>query len=160
MLQMMKTLLSWVGYDILWLQKSATVVCSSLLLRRFGSTLSKRTLWRRIQQHVMRLKWSFQYQGSLSVTCYYGKLNGLSIELDQYQSLKITCTIDSSTLAKLVERARIFKFLHGLNFEFDPIQSSLSLSQLKCAVTYKLPQQLKCMCSDIFPLLLCSDWKC
>jgi len=37
-------------------------------------------------------------QGSLSVTDYYGTLNGLWIELDQYQDLKMTFTADSATL--------------------------------------------------------------
>jgi len=61
-------------------------------------------------------------QGSFLVTDYYGKLNGLWIELDQYQNLKMQCTTDSSTLAKFLERVRIFKFLSGLNSEFDPIR--------------------------------------
>ena len=37
-------------------------------------------------------------QGSLSLTDYYGTLNGLWIELDQYQDLKMTSTADSATL--------------------------------------------------------------
>nr|KYP43794.1 hypothetical protein KK1_034774 [Cajanus cajan] len=60
-------------------------------------------------------------QGSLSVTDYYGTLNGLWIELDQYQNLKMKCIADSDTLTKFLERVRVFKFLHGLNSEFDPI---------------------------------------
>ncbi|XLR58188.1 hypothetical protein S83_008860 [Arachis hypogaea] len=37
-------------------------------------------------------------QGSLSVTDYYGMLNRLWIELDQYQNLTMQCTPDSITL--------------------------------------------------------------
>ncbi|KAL2320148.1 hypothetical protein Fmac_029117 [Flemingia macrophylla] len=61
-------------------------------------------------------------QGSLSVTDYYGALNGLWIELDQYQSLKMRCTADTTTWTQFLERVRIFKFLSGLNSEFDPIR--------------------------------------
>ena len=43
-------------------------------------------------------------QGSLSVTEYYGILNGLWIELDQYQNLKMECNKDVTTLASLIER--------------------------------------------------------
>ncbi|RDY02261.1 hypothetical protein CR513_14313, partial [Mucuna pruriens] len=50
-------------------------------------------------------------QGTLSIIEYFGTLNGLWIELDQYQGLKM-----------LIERGRIFKFLYGLNFEYDPIR--------------------------------------
>jgi len=49
-------------------------------------------------------------QGSLSVTNYYGMLNGLWIELDQYQNLKMKCTNDSIALAQFLERVRIFNF--------------------------------------------------
>lgn len=61
-------------------------------------------------------------QGALSVTAYYISLKGLCAELDQYydyQNFKIGCNEDSATLSKFVERSRIFKFLSGLNFEFD-----------------------------------------
>ncbi|RDX63014.1 hypothetical protein CR513_58598, partial [Mucuna pruriens] len=60
-------------------------------------------------------------QGTLSVIEYYGTLNGLWIELDQYQGLKM-CKADSVAYTRLVERGRIFKFLHDLNFEYDPIR--------------------------------------
>ncbi|KAJ1412616.1 Zinc finger, CCHC-type superfamily [Sesbania bispinosa] len=32
------------------------------------------------------------------------------------------CTADSNTLTEFLERVRVFKFLHGLNSEFDPIR--------------------------------------
>ncbi|KOM37598.1 hypothetical protein LR48_Vigan03g098000 [Vigna angularis] len=60
-------------------------------------------------------------QGSLSVSEYHGILNGLWIELDQYQTIKI-CKTDAAAHAEVVERGRIFKFLHGLNQEYDPIR--------------------------------------
>ncbi|WVZ04487.1 hypothetical protein V8G54_025293 [Vigna mungo] len=52
---------------------------------------------------------------------YHGILNGLWIELDQYQTIKM-CKTDAVTHAKAVERGRISKFLHGLNHEYDLIQ--------------------------------------
>ncbi|RDX71656.1 hypothetical protein CR513_48959, partial [Mucuna pruriens] len=44
-------------------------------------------------------------QGTLSVTKYYRTLNGLWIELDQYQGLKM-CKADSVAYARLVERVK------------------------------------------------------
>ncbi|RDX71963.1 hypothetical protein CR513_48619, partial [Mucuna pruriens] len=61
-------------------------------------------------------------QETLSIIEYYGTLNGLWIKLDQYQGLKM-CKADSVAYTGLVERGRIFKFLHGLNFEYDLIRS-------------------------------------
>nr|KYP41699.1 hypothetical protein KK1_036913 [Cajanus cajan] len=60
-------------------------------------------------------------QGSLSILEYHRILNGLWIELDQYQTIKM-CKIDVVAHVKAVERGRIFKFLHGLNHEYDPIR--------------------------------------
>ncbi|RDY04923.1 hypothetical protein CR513_11295, partial [Mucuna pruriens] len=60
-------------------------------------------------------------QGTLSVTEYYDILNRLWIELDQYQGLKM-CKADSIAYTGLVERGIIFKFLHGLNSEYNPIR--------------------------------------
>ena len=51
-----------------------------------------------------------------------GMLNGLWIELDQYQNLKMKCIDDSIALAQFLERMRIFKFPSRLNSEFDPIR--------------------------------------
>ncbi|RDX61248.1 hypothetical protein CR513_60536, partial [Mucuna pruriens] len=47
--------------------------------------------------------------------------SALWIELDQYQGLNM-CKVDSVAYTGLVEKERIFKFLHGLNFEYDPIR--------------------------------------
>ncbi|RDX73418.1 hypothetical protein CR513_46980, partial [Mucuna pruriens] len=59
-------------------------------------------------------------QGPLSGIKYYGTLNELWIKLDQYQGLKI-CKDYFIAYTRLVERGRIFKFLHGLNSKYDPI---------------------------------------
>ncbi|RDY13935.1 hypothetical protein CR513_01057, partial [Mucuna pruriens] len=60
-------------------------------------------------------------QGTFLVIEYYETLNGLWIELDQYQGLKM-CKIDSIAYTRLVEKGRIFKFLHGLNSKYNPIR--------------------------------------
>ena len=80
-------------------------------------------------------------QGSLSITNYYGTLNGLWIKLDQYQDLKMTSTVDSTTSTQFIEKMRIFKFLNGLNFEFDLIRVQIlgkeklsSLSKVFCTM--------------------------
>lgn len=61
-------------------------------------------------------------QGNLSVSEYYGTLNGLLMELDQYRNLKMKCDDDSTTLIQFIDKSRIFKFLSGFNSEFDPIR--------------------------------------
>ncbi|RDX99816.1 hypothetical protein CR513_17057, partial [Mucuna pruriens] len=50
-------------------------------------------------------------QGTLSIIENYGTLNGLWIELDSV--IEYT---------RLIERGRIFKSLHALNSEYDPIR--------------------------------------
>ena len=60
-------------------------------------------------------------QGALSITNYYEAVNGLWIELDQYQNLKMKCSKDTTKLAQFIEKDRIFKFLIGLNPKYDPI---------------------------------------
>jgi len=64
-------------------------------------------------------------QGTLSISEYYGKLKGLWIELDQYQNLKLENNKDAITLAQFVERSRMFKFLSGLNPEYDLVRAQI-----------------------------------
>ncbi|KAK2431390.1 hypothetical protein QL285_029617 [Trifolium repens] len=61
-------------------------------------------------------------QGNLPVTEYFGVLNSLWIELDQYQNLKMECSQDTVILNAVIERDKIFDFLAGLNVEFDLIR--------------------------------------
>ncbi|WVZ02278.1 hypothetical protein V8G54_023084 [Vigna mungo] len=60
-------------------------------------------------------------QDSLSVSEYHGILNGLWMELNQIQTMKM-CKTDVATLAEFIEGGKIFKFLQGLNHEYDPIR--------------------------------------
>ncbi|XP_061350484.1 uncharacterized protein LOC133295656 [Gastrolobium bilobum] len=73
-------------------------------------------------RYELRNKIFSMKQDSSLVTAYYGTLKELRIELDQFQSLKMQCTADATTLAKEVENERIFDFLAGLNPEYDPIR--------------------------------------
>ncbi|KAK2419471.1 hypothetical protein QL285_041567 [Trifolium repens] len=61
-------------------------------------------------------------QENLPITEYFGVLNSLWIELDQYQNLKMECSQDTVILNVVIERDRIFDFLAGLNVEFGPIR--------------------------------------
>ncbi|RDX62778.1 hypothetical protein CR513_58853, partial [Mucuna pruriens] len=71
------------------------------------------------------ISWNY-IQGTFSITEYYDTLNGLWIELDQYQELKM-CKVDSIAYTRLIDRGKIFKFLHGLNSEYDPIRTRRSV---------------------------------
>ncbi|XP_052204388.1 uncharacterized protein LOC127809557 [Diospyros lotus] len=52
-------------------------------------------------------------------------MNGLWLELDHYQNIKMICSMDAATLNQIVERDRIFEFLAGLNLEFDRVRVQL-----------------------------------
>ena len=54
-------------------------------------------------------------QTSLTITEYFNKMNGLWLELDQYQEIKMVCNTDAATLNWIFERDRVVEFLAGLN---------------------------------------------
>ncbi|RDX58447.1 hypothetical protein CR513_62236, partial [Mucuna pruriens] len=85
-------------------------------------------------------------QGTLSVTEYYGTLNGLWIELDQYQGMKM-CKANSIAYTRLIERGRIFKFFHGLNFEYNPIQVQI-LGKEQLPSLSKKPDDQSCLTKE------------
>ncbi|RDY13591.1 hypothetical protein CR513_01455, partial [Mucuna pruriens] len=103
-----------------WLWNSMT----SKISRNYMFYSSVHEIWENLNETYSMKKDSaacYDRQGTLSVTEYYRTLNGLWIELDQYQGLKM-CKAYSIAYTRLVERERIFKFLHDLNFEYDPIR--------------------------------------
>ncbi|RDY11919.1 Copia protein, partial [Mucuna pruriens] len=111
-----------------WLWNSMT----SEISRNYMFYSSIRVIWENlIETYSTKMDFAAYYdieskifnskQGTLSVIKYYGTLNELWIELYQYQELKM-CKADSIAYTGLVERGRIFKFLHGLNFEYDPVR--------------------------------------
>ena len=61
-------------------------------------------------------------QGTLSIMECYNLLNGLWLEIDHYQDLKMKCVDDTQTFLNFIESSKIFEFLAGLNAEFDPMR--------------------------------------
>ena len=72
--------------------------------------------------YELKIKILATKQGSLLIIDYYGILNGLWIELDQYQNLKMEYGKDVAMLTSFVERNWILEFLLGLNPKYDPIR--------------------------------------
>ncbi|RDY05148.1 hypothetical protein CR513_11037, partial [Mucuna pruriens] len=68
------------------------------------------------------------------------------IKLDQYQGLKI-CKADSIAYTWLVERGGIFKFIRGLNSEYDPIQVQI-LGKEKLPSLSKRPNDQSCLIKE------------
>lgn len=63
-----------------------------------------------------------QNQDEKAVLQYFTSLTGLWQTFDHYQDWNPICAADIASYQKLVERDRIFKFLAGLNQEYDPIR--------------------------------------
>ncbi|XP_057502391.1 uncharacterized protein LOC130786162 [Actinidia eriantha] len=63
-----------------------------------------------------------QTQDEKTVLQYFTSLTGLWQTFDHYQDWNPICAADIASYQKLVERDRIFKFLAGLNQEYDPIR--------------------------------------
>lgn len=60
-------------------------------------------------------------QGEGSVTDYYNPLLRLWHQLEMFESLLWKCPADAIFYSGLVEKKRTFKFLSGLNREFDDV---------------------------------------
>ncbi|GFS44925.1 hypothetical protein Acr_00g0092930 [Actinidia rufa] len=73
---------------------------------------------------IFDLKWIIerQNQDEKTVLQYFTSLIGLWQTFDHYQDWNPICAADIASYQKLVERDRIFKFLTGLNQEYDPIR--------------------------------------
>lgn len=61
-------------------------------------------------------------QNNRSLTEYYFELSGVWQELDCYRGFQAVCTPDATAFQQMVEQERIYDFLAGLNFEYDPIR--------------------------------------
>ena len=64
-------------------------------------------------------------QDNHSVIKYDNILKSLWQELDYYQCLKMMCSEDAALLKRFVEKEKIFKFIPGLNMEYDQKQSQV-----------------------------------
>ncbi|KAA8547121.1 hypothetical protein F0562_003549 [Nyssa sinensis] len=71
------------------------------------------------QIYELQQKISNTYQGDGSVTRYFNVLKGLWQDLDLFNDYEWKNPADCSHNKKMVENARIFKFLAGLNDEYD-----------------------------------------
>lgn len=90
---------------------------------RFGKIKKKIYFLENIPTYELENKILNTKQGAMSINEYYLSLNGPWNVLDQYnQNFKMNCNEDSATMKKFNDRARIFKFLSGLNPEFDHIR--------------------------------------
>ena len=70
----------------------------------------------------VKIKINSTRQSQSTITEYYDKMKELSLELDQYQAIKMVCSEDVATLNQIFERDRIVEFLAGLNPKFDQVQ--------------------------------------
>ena len=61
-------------------------------------------------------------QGILFVTEYYNVIRSLWLELDQYQNLRMKCSVDATMHQEFIEQERVYDFLAGLNVELDQVQ--------------------------------------
>ena len=61
-------------------------------------------------------------QGILSITEYYNVIKSRWLELDQYQNLRMKCSIDAPRHQEFIERERVNDFLAGSNVELDQVR--------------------------------------
>ena len=64
-------------------------------------------------------------QGNLSVTEYFNVLVELWHEIDLFQTISWECTADSIKYNKMIEKDRIFDFLHGLITDLDEVRGRI-----------------------------------
>ena len=66
-----------------------------------------------------------QNQDEMTTLQYFTTLTSLWQTLDHFQDFTPACAADAESYQKLIERDRIFKFLAGLNREYDQIRCSV-----------------------------------
>ena len=74
------------------------------------------------QIYEIKMKIATTKQGDRSVNEYAQNLQNLWLELDHYEQFEAKCTEDAALLKRYKEKDRIYKFLTGLNNEFDPVR--------------------------------------
>ena len=74
------------------------------------------------QIYEIKMKIATTKQGDQSISEYAQTLQNLWLELDHYEHFEAKCTADATLLKNYKEKDRIYKFLTGLNNEFDPIR--------------------------------------
>ena len=61
-------------------------------------------------------------QGDRSASEYAQTMQNLWLKLDHYEQFEAKCTENADLLKPYKEKDRIYKFLTGLNSEFDPVR--------------------------------------
>jgi hypothetical protein len=64
-------------------------------------------------------------QGGMSMTDYFSELNNMWGQMDFFNPLTMKCIIDALSFENWLNKRRIFRFLDGLNPEFDSICQNL-----------------------------------
>jgi Retrotransposon gag protein len=64
-------------------------------------------------------------QDEMSVTKYFSELNNMWEQIDFFDPLTMKCTVYALSFENWSNKRRIFRFLAGLNPEFEPIRQSL-----------------------------------
>lgn len=77
------------------------------------------------QVFELKSKLRDQRQNSLTVTQYYGILYNLWQEIDLFYVPAWKCPDDASSYQKMLDRERLFDFLHGLNRDLDEVRGRL-----------------------------------
>ena len=77
------------------------------------------------QIYELQLKLGDICQGENSITKYFNVLKGLWQDLDLFNDYEWKITDDCNYFKKMVESSQIFKFLVGLNVEFDEVRGRI-----------------------------------
>lgn len=64
-------------------------------------------------------------QGTNSVTGYFNTLTKLWQEMDLFYEITWECSVDGRKYNKMVEKEKVFDFLHGLNLDLDEVRGKL-----------------------------------
>ncbi|RVW55090.1 hypothetical protein CK203_067093 [Vitis vinifera] len=65
------------------------------------------------QMYELKIRIHNTKQGILFVTEYYNVIRSLWLELDQYQNLRMKCSIDATMHQEFIEQERVYDFLAG-----------------------------------------------
>ena len=87
-------------------------VCVSYLFQGKGCNPN---VWTKTRIHSTK-------QSILSITEYCNVIRSLWLGLDQYQNLRMQCSIAATIHQEFIERERVYDFLIGLNVELDQVR--------------------------------------
>ena len=80
------------------------------------------------QVYELEMKLGEIWQEDNIVTRYFNTLKGLWQDLDLFNEYEWKCSEDGNHYRKMVECTRNFKFLAGLNIEFDEVRGRIASS--------------------------------